>query len=116
MMNSMKNKVQLMGHLGADPEVKTTAGGSKYARMRLATNEVYVNKGGEKVTDTTWHQLVAWDKQADIAAQYLRKGSEVLLEGRLSNRQWEDSKGEKHYVTEVVVNALVLLDKKAAVA
>lgn len=113
-MNAMKNKVQLIGHLGAAPEVKTIANGSKYARMSVATDEVYTNKQGEKVTDTTWHQVVAWDKTADIVAQYLNKGSYVLLEGKLSNRQWEDKEGKKHYITEVICNNVLVLDKKAA--
>lgn len=112
----MKNKVQLIGHLGAAPEVKTTSNGSKYCRMSIATDEVYTNKSGERVTDTTWHQVVAWDKTADIAEQMLTKGSYVMVEGRLTNRQWEDQKGEKRYITEVVCNSLLLLEKKAAMA
>lgn len=115
-MNSMKNKVQLIGHLGAAPEVKITANGNKYARLRIATDEVYTNKQGEKVTDTTWHNVVAWDKTAEIIEQWLTKGTYVLLEGRLTNRQWEDKNGEKRSITEVLCNNVLVLEKKATVA
>jgi len=112
----MKNKVQLIGHLGAAPEVKTTANGSKYARMSIATDEVYTNKKGEKVTDTTWHQVVGWDKTAEIIEQRLVKGTYVLIEGKLTNRQWEDKNGEKRFITEVLCTNLLVLEKKAAMA
>ena len=115
-MNSLRNKVQLIGHLGADVELKTLDNGNSVARISLATNEYYKNKAGEKVTDTTWHNIVAWGKTAELANQLLKKGSEVALEGKLSNRSYEDKEGVKKYVSEVVMNEFLLLDKKEAVA
>lgn len=110
----MTNKIQLIGHLGAAPEAKTTPNGSKYVRLRVATHEVYYNKKGERVDETTWHNVVAWDRQADLAVQRLNKGSEVLIAGRLSNRQWEDQNGKKQYMTEVVALGILVMDRKAA--
>jgi len=111
-MNAMKNKVQLIGHLGAAPEIKTFDSGKKVVRINLATNEVYKKENGEKVNETQWHNLVAWGKVADIAQQYLNKGSEIAIEGKLTYRDYTDKEGVKRYITEVVVNELLLLDKK----
>ena len=94
-MNALRNKVQLIGHLGADVELKTLDNGNSVARISVATNEYYKNKAGEKVTDTTWHNVVAWGKTAELANQLLKKGSEVALEGKLSNRSYEDKTGVK---------------------
>ncbi|MGJ7030044.1 single-stranded DNA-binding protein [Niabella hirudinis] len=105
----MKNKVQLIGHLGNAPEVKAMAGGTKMARFSIATNESYKNTKGEKVTETQWHTLVAWGKLADIAGKYLEKGREVVVEGKLVNRQYEDKSGQKKYITEIQVQELLLL-------
>src|SRR5215831_8931787 len=110
-MNTMKNRVQLIGHLGADPEVKTTESGKKWARISLATNETYQNSKGERVTDTQWHNLVMWGKTAEIAGKYLSKGSDVGVEGKLINRSYTDKSGTKKYVTEVEVQELLLLGK-----
>ncbi len=115
-MNALRNKVQLIGHLGADVELKTLDNGNSVARISVATNEYYKNKAGEKVTDTTWHNVVAWGKTAELANQLLKKGSEVALEGKLSNRSYEDKAGVKKYVSEVVMNEFLLLDKKEAAA
>ncbi len=115
-MNALRNKVQLIGHLGADVELKTLDNGNSVARISVATNEYYKNKAGEKVTDTTWHNVVAWGKTAELANKLLKKGSEVALEGKLSNRSYEDKEGVKKYVSEVVMNEFLLLDKKEAVA
>src|SRR5215216_6670583 len=115
-MNNMKNKVQLIGHLGLNPEVKTIQNGTKLAKMRMATSEVYKNNRGEKVTDTEWHNIVAWGKTAEIAEQILRKGSEVMVEGKLIHREYTDKDGNKRYATEVQVVNLLLLDRKAASA
>ena len=112
-MYALKNKVQLIGHLGNAPEVKTTESGKKLARFSVATNESYRNAKGEKVTETTWHNLVAWGKVADIAEKYLNKGSEVAIEGKLINRSYSDKDGNKKYVTEVQVNELLMLGSKA---
>lgn len=112
-MNNMKNKVQLIGHLGFNPEVKTIQNGTKLAKMRMATSEIYKNNRGEKVTETEWHNIIAWGKTAEIAEQILRKGSEVMVEGKLIHREYTDKEGVKRYATEVQVMNLLLLDRKA---
>jgi len=112
-MYALKNKVQLIGNLGNAPEVKTTETGKKLARFNVATNESYRNAKGEKVTETTWHNLVAWGKVAEIAEKYLQKGSEIAIEGKLINRSYTDKDGNKKYITEVQVNELLMLGSKA---
>src|SRR5690349_8365612 len=111
-MNTLKNKVQLIGHLGAAPEVKSLENGHCLAKMRLATNETYKNSQGEKVTDTQWHTLTAWGKTAEIAGKYLNKGSEIMVEGRLVHREFTAADGQKRTATEVVVSELMMLDRK----
>lgn len=116
-MYALKNKVQLIGNLGNKPEIRTTEGGKKMARFSVATNETYRTAKGEKVTETQWHNLIAWGKVADIAEQFLNKGSEVAIEGKLVNRNYTDKEGNKRYVTEVQVNEVLMLgDKKPAKA
>jgi single-strand DNA-binding protein len=110
-MNALRNSVRLLGHLGEDPKVRRLESGKSVANFSIATNEVYRDSRGEKQNETTWHRLVAWGKQAEIAEKYLKKGSEITIEGKLTNRSWEDKDGEKHYITEVVVNSLLMLDK-----
>ncbi|HEU0110930.1 MAG TPA: single-stranded DNA-binding protein [Flavisolibacter sp.] len=112
-MYALRNKVQLIGNLGQNPEIKTTEGGKKLARFNIATNESYRNTKGEKVTETQWHTVIAWGKVADIAEKYLSKGSEVAIEGKLVNRSYNDKQGNKKYVTEVQVNEVLMLDKAA---
>lgn len=112
MMNALKNKVQLIGNLGNDPEIITLDGGKKLAKLQIATNETYTNATGEKITDTQWHNLVAWNKTAEIVEKYLKKGKEVMVEGKLTSRSYETSAGEKRYITEVVVNELLMLGGK----
>ena len=111
-MYALKNKVQLIGHLGNVPEIKNTESGKKLARFSVATNENYRNAKGEKVTETTWHNLVAWGKVADIAEKYLVKGTEIAIEGKLISRSYTDKDGKKKYVSEVQVNELLLLGTK----
>lgn len=111
-MNAVKNKVQLIGNLGNNPEVITLESGKKLAKFSIATNETYKNASGEKVTDTQWHNVVAWGKTAEIVENYLAKGSEVLIEGKLTSRSYENKEGEKRYVTEVVCNELLMLGSK----
>jgi len=111
-MNNLKNKVQLIGNLGMNPEIKTLESGKKLAKFSIATNESYKNAKGEKIEDTQWHNLIAWGKTADIVEQYLQKGNEVAIEGKLSNRTYEDKDGNKRYVTEIVVNELLMLGGK----
>lgn len=115
-MYALKNKVQLIGNLGAAPEVKTLESGKKMARFSVATSESYRNAKGEKVTETQWHTLVAWGKVADIVEKYLTKGKEVAIEGKLVNRSYNDKEGNKKYITEVQVNELLMLGAKAAEA
>ncbi len=112
-MNAVKNKVQLIGNLGQDPEVKTIGEDKIVAHLSLATNENYKNAKGEKVTETQWHNVVAWGKLADIAEKYLVKGTEVVIEGKLVNRNYTDKQGVKRYATEIQANELLILTKKA---
>ncbi|MDB5275595.1 MAG: single-stranded DNA-binding protein [Ferruginibacter sp.] len=114
-MYALKNKVQLIGNLGNAPEIKNTESGKKLARFSIATNENYRNAKGEKVTETTWHNLVAWGKVADLAEKFLQKGTEVVIEGKLINRSYTDKDGVKKYISEVQVNELLLLNNKAQV-
>jgi single-strand DNA-binding protein len=111
-MNAIKNKVQLIGNLGANPEVKALTSGRKVANWKMATNEMYVNASGEKVNETQWHHVVAWGKLAELAEKYLNKGSEVAIEGKLTYREYTDASGAKRYFTEVVANEMLLMDKK----
>ena len=111
-MNNLKNKVQLIGNLGAAPEVKTLDGGKKLARISLATNETYKNAKGEKVTETQWHNIIAWGKTAEIVEKYFTKGLEVMVDGKLVSRNYTDKDGVKRYVTEVQANDLLILTKK----
>ncbi|MFT4094252.1 MAG: single-stranded DNA-binding protein [Niabella sp.] len=108
-MYALKNKVQLIGNLGNTPEIRTIANGKKMARFSIATNEVYKNVKGEKVTETYWHNLVAWGKVAEIAERFLQKGKEVAIEGKLVSRQYENKSGEKKFITEVQVQELLIL-------
>lgn len=111
-MNNLKNKVQLIGNLGNAPEIKVLDGGKKLARISLATNETYKNAKGEKITETQWHNVIAWDKTAEIVEKYFTKGLEVLVEGKLVNRNYTDKEGVKKYVTEVQASELLILTKK----
>ena len=108
----MRNKVTLIGNLGQTPEVKELTGGKKVAKFSLATNESYRNKAGEKITDTQWHNLIAWGKTAEIVEKYVKKGSEIAIEGKLLNRNYTDKDGVKRYVTEIQVNELLMLGGK----
>lgn len=111
-MSNLRNSVRLIGNLGAAPDVKNLDQGKKVARVNLATNESYKNAAGEKVTETCWHNLVAWGKTAEIVEKYLEKGSEIAIEGKLTSRSYNNKEGEKKYITEVVVNELLMLGKK----
>ena len=110
-MYALKNKVQLIGNLGNAPEVRNTESGKKLVRFSLATNEQYKNAKGERVTETQWHNLIAWGKVADIVEKYLIKGTEVAIEGKLVSRNYMDKEGNKKYVTEIQVNELLILSK-----
>ena len=110
-MNALRNKVQLIGHLGNDPEITNLESGRKLAKLTIATNETYKNDKGDKVTDTQWHNVIAWGKTAEIIEKYATKGKEIAVEGKLTHRSFEDKNGEKRYFTEVVANELLLLGK-----
>ncbi|MFY0652194.1 MAG: single-stranded DNA-binding protein [Cyclobacteriaceae bacterium] len=110
-MSTLKNKVQLIGRLGNDPEVRNFDSGKTMATFSMATNETYYNNKGEKVEDTQWHNIVAWGKKVNIIENYLEKGSEVAIEGKLVNRKYEKD-GETRYVTEISMNELLMMDKK----
>src|ERR1700693_5984175 len=103
------NKVILIGNLGKDPELKHTGGGTAVATMTVATNERFKDKNGEWQDRTEWHNVVLWQRLAEIAAEYLKKGRSVYVEGRLQTRSWEDKQGQKRYTTEIVASDLVLL-------
>ncbi len=111
-MNNLRNKVQLIGNLGQNPEVKELNGGRKVAKFSLATNETYYNKAGEKVKETQWHNLIAWGKTAEIIEKYLTKGKEVAVEGKLLNRNYTGKDGVKRYVTEIQVSEVLMLGAK----
>lgn len=111
-MNTLKNKVQLIGHLGNNPEIVNLESGKKLAKFSIATNDTYKNAQGEKVQDTQWHNLVAWGKTAEIIEKYIKKGSEIAIEGKLTTRSYDDKEGNKRYVTEVVVNEMLMLGSK----
>ena len=108
-MSSLSNRVTLIGNLGQDPETKTTESGKKVTNFTLATDDGYKNSDGQKVSETTWHNIVAWNGLADIAGKYLKKGRQVAVEGRIVYRTYEDKKGATKYITEIVLNDLILL-------
>ena len=105
------NKVILVGHLGSDPETRHTQGGTPVGNFRLATTERWVSKGGEKSERTEWHRIVVWGKLAEICSEYLGKGKQVYIEGRLQTRQWQDKDGNNRYTTEVTATNMVMLGK-----
>ncbi len=111
-MNSLKNRVQLIGRLGNNPEVKNLEAGNKLVKMTIATNDVYTNNRGERVEDTEWHNVVAWGKTAEIAEKFLQKGSAVMVEGKLTHRDYTAKDGSKRIFTEIVINNLMMMDKK----
>ena len=108
-MNSLKNRVQLIGNLGNAPEIVNLESGKKIAKFSLAVNESYKDGEGKKVENTNWFNIVAWGKTAEIVEKLLVKGSEVAVEGKLSSRSYETEAGEKRYVTEITINEFLLL-------
>ena len=111
-MSTLKNKVQLIGNVGNEPEITNLESGKKVAKFSIATNEFYKDSKGEKQQDTQWHNIVAWGKIAEIVEKYVGKGKEVALEGKLTSRSYETKEGEKRYVTEVVIDEILLLGIK----
>jgi len=108
------NKVQIIGNLGKDPEVRAIPSGAKVANFSIATKESYTGKDGQKSDKTEWHNIVLWRGLAEIAEKYLRKGSQVYIEGKLSTRSWDDKDGQKRYITEIIGDNLVMLGKPAS--
>lgn len=109
---NLRNKVQLIGNLGKDPEIKEVKNGNKIAKFSLATSETFKNGAGEKVTETQWHNIVIFGKAAGIVEKFLQKGSEVAIEGKLINRSYDDKEGNRRYISEIEVRDLLLLGKK----
>jgi len=110
-MSTLRNKVQLIGHVGNNPEILNLESGKKLAKFSIATNESYKNSKGEKVTDTQWHNIVAWGKTAELIESYVPKGKEIGIEGKLTSRSYEDKDGVKKYITEVICSELLLMGK-----
>ena len=108
-MKNLTNTVQLIGRLGNDPKIKTFDSGKSMATFSLATNETYTNNKGEKVDDTQWHNVVVWGNKVKVVEQYLLKGKQVAVSGKLVNRSYENKEGEKRYITEVQLNELLML-------
>lgn len=110
----MVNKVILLGHLGRDPEVRSTPSGRQVANFTLATNRRWTNREtGERQEETEWHRIVVWGRQAEVAGQYLRRGKQIYLEGRLQTRSWEDRQsGEKRYTTEIICENFQMLGSR----
>ncbi|RLD39063.1 MAG: single-stranded DNA-binding protein [Bacteroidetes bacterium] len=111
-MKNLRNQVQLIGRLGADPEVKSLNSGTKVARFSLATSDYYKDKDGNKVEDTQWHKIIAWNGSATYADKYLKKGMEIVVSGKLVYGSYDDKDGNKRYTTEIVVNDMLILSKK----
>jgi single-strand DNA-binding protein len=111
-MKTLRNSVQLIGRLGKDPEIRTFEKGTKLATFSIATTDSYKNQKGEKVEDTQWHNIVIWGKLAELAGKYLKKGNEVVIEGKLIHKAYETAAGEKKYFTEINVNDFVLVGSK----
>jgi single-strand DNA-binding protein len=105
------NKAILIGHLGADPELRQTQSGTAVATFNVATTERYNDRNGERQERTEWHRIVAWARLAEICNQYLKKGKQVYIEGRIQTRQWEDQSGNKRYTTEIVAQNMTMLGR-----
>jgi single-strand DNA-binding protein len=108
-MSRSLNKVMLIGNVGSEPEIKTTGGGTKLAKVSLATNRTFNDRSGQKQERTEWHRLTFWDKLADLVEQYVKKGDRVYVEGRIEYSQTEDDKGNQRFWTDIVVQEMVLL-------
>lgn len=107
------NKVILVGNVGKDPDVRHLEGGTSVASFPLATSETYKNKSGEKVTTTEWHNIVVWRGLADVADKYVKKGSQLYIDGRIRTRSYDDKDGNKRYITEIYADTLRMLGKKS---
>jgi single-strand DNA-binding protein len=108
----MINKVILVGNVGKDPELRHLDNDRTVARFPLATSETYKNKNGEKITNTDWHNIIAWRGLAELAGKYIKKGSQIYVEGKIRNRSWEDKDGNKRYTTEIDADVIQLLGRR----
>lgn len=115
-MQKLRNNVRLIGRLGKDPLIRNLPNGKKVASFSLATSETYRNGQGERVEDTQWHNLVVWGKLVEVVADYLSKGKEIAVEGKLVHRKYETSEGEMRYITEINVDEILMLGAKTKVA
>lgn len=111
-MSNLRNKVQLIGHVGKEPEIINLDSGKKLAKLTMATNDSYKNAKGEVVEDTQWHNLVVWNRTAEVVEEYVKTGNEIAIEGKLTTRSYDDKDGNKRYITEVVVSELLMLGRK----
>ncbi len=110
-MNALRNKVQLIGRLGQEPEIVTLKDGNKMAKFSMATDDSYKDKNGQKIERAYWHNVVVWGGLVNVVENYVNKGQEIAIEGKLTNRSWDDKDGNKRYMTEVVCNELLMLSK-----
>tara|TARA_R110001632_G_scaffold169003_6_gene287854 strand:+ start:793 stop:1131 length:339 start_codon:yes stop_codon:yes gene_type:complete len=111
-MNTLRNKVQLIGRLGQEPEFTTFSDGNKIAKFSMATDDSYKDKDGVKVERSYWHNIIVKGGLVKVVESYIKKGQEIAVEGKLTNRSWEDKEGNKKYTTEILVNELLLLGSK----
>ena len=109
-MNSLKNRVNLIGNLGADPEIFNLKDDRRKSSFTVATTESYKKDNGEKVSETQWHNIIAWGGIVTIVEKYLKKGSRIAVEGKLTSRAYDDKDGNKKYITEVVIHEILMLD------
>jgi single-strand DNA-binding protein len=113
-MSTLRNRVQLIGHLGAEPAIKTLESGARVAQLRIATKDSYKTQSGEWKEETTWHTVIGWNLLAERMQQQLTKGNFVMIEGKLTNRTYIDAAGVKKYFTEILAVNMMKLDKKAS--
>jgi len=112
-MKNLRNRVQLIGNVGKEPQIKTFESGKTLASFSLATSEQYTDQQGKKVQDTQWHQVIAWGKTANFIENYIDKGNRIAVEGKLIHRSYNDKEGATRYITEVVANEIMMLTPKA---
>ncbi len=110
-MNALRNKVQLIGRLGQEPEITTFPDGNKIAKFSMATDDSYKDKNGQKIERAYWHNIIVRGGLVKVVESYIQKGQEIAIEGKLTNRSWEDKDGVKRYMTEIVCNELLMLSK-----
>lgn len=112
----MLNKVALIGHVGADPEIRQTGSGTAVCELRLATNETWKDQSGAPQTRTEWHRVIAWGRTAENVGRYVKKGSLIYVEGRLQTREWQDKEGQRRYTTEIIASQVTFLERSSSVS